>query len=105
MRVKVGRPDWRRSDAGTSGSGTETFVCLACVFGDELEVLIEMENCQAGELGRCCDEKVGDRRGTMLTFARKHQLDFERSVFDRGRQVLDGHGRDRRSAERRPSLG
>ena len=62
---------------------------------DELEVVVDVEHGEIGEFGGRCNQQVGDRRRPMLPAFGEHPLQFERSVFDPGCQVLDGHRGDR----------
>ena len=48
------------------GSGGEAFDRLAGDLGDELEVLVEVEDGEVAELGGGCDEQVGNGGGSVL---------------------------------------
>ena len=81
----------RRHRDGTGGSVPEAFDGLASDRGDEVEVLVDVQHGESGEFGGRRDEQVGDRRGAVLATVGEQPLDFDRSSFDRRREVLDGH--------------
>lgn len=84
-----------RSSGGRSAR-RQTLNRLPGYCGNELEVLVEVQNREVGLLGASCDQQVGDRRRSVLAALGQRQLDFDRSVLDSRREVLD-----RRAGERR----
>jgi hypothetical protein len=68
----------------------EAFHRLTGELRDELEVLVEMEHSEVRKFGDRCDQEVSNRRRSVLTTLCEHRLQFERPVFDPGRDVLDG---------------
>jgi acetyl-CoA acyltransferase len=89
----------------SAGHGAEALTVLTGELGDVVEVRVEVKDGQPRELGGGRVEEVRDRRGAAVAPLREQQLHLECPVLDRGREVLDGHDRDRRAAEHRAGLG
>jgi hypothetical protein len=81
----------QQDEPATGRSDPGSFDGLAGDRGDEVEVLVDVQDGESGEFGGCCDEEVGDRWGAVLAAVGAESLDLDRSSFDRGCEVLDGH--------------
>ena len=55
---------------------------LAGEFGDEVEVLVQVQNDEIGELGGRRNHQVRDARCAVLPTAGQHALHFKRSLFN-----------------------
>lgn len=77
---------------------------LSCDAGDELEVLVEVQDGRSGLFGCGGDEHVGDVRRAVLALTREQQLDLDRAALDRCGQVLGRLRRQRRVGEHGPGV-
>ena len=72
---------------------------LAGDAGDEVEVLVQVQDGEPPELSSGGNQQVGNRRRAVLALACQCQLDRNCSVLKRWHHVLDWHRRDRRGRE------
>jgi len=73
-----------------SASG-EPFDRLARELRDELEVLVQVEDGELGQLSSGCDQQVWDRSCSMMATLCQCQLYLDGAVFDGRREVLHRH--------------
>ena len=84
-----------REKTGGAGCGSgcgEAFHWLACDLGDDVEVLVEVQDGESGELCGGGDDQVRDRGGTVLAAVGQQGQDLDRTVLDRRGQVFHWHG-------------
>ena len=67
----------------TAGSlNVEALDRLAGDLCDQLEVLIDVKHCEAGELGGCADQQIGNRWGPVFAALGEDRLDLDGAAFD-----------------------
>ena len=67
--------------------------------GDEVEVLVEVEDGEVVQLRGCGDDEVGDGGCPVLASVGEEHLDRHGAVYDGGSEVLDREEGKRRSGE------
>jgi hypothetical protein len=77
----------------------ESFHGLAGEFSDEVEVLVEVQDRQAGEFGGRRDQEVGYRGRAVLSAIGQEREYLNGPVLDGGCRVLDGHVGEGRVAQ------
>ena len=77
---------------------------LAGDAGDEVEVLVQVQDGEPPELSSGGNQQVGNRRRAVLALACQCQLDLNCSVLNRGCHVLHWHCRDRWGREHRTGV-
>ena len=65
---------------------------LSGQLADDFEILVNAQHREPNKLCGRRDEQIRYRRRSVLTNIGKEHLDFQSTVFDGGREVLDRHG-------------
>src|SRR5688572_10903976 len=94
-----------RGGVPPNGSGRQALHRLAGDFGDQVEVLVDVEDGEAPQLGSGGHQEVRDRRRPVAALVGEEQLDFDGAVLDARRQVLHRHGRQWGACDIGPQLG
>lgn len=72
---------------------SQAFDGLAGDIGDELIILVEMEDGELRELSDGSVQPMGDRGSPVLAPVSQGGFNGQCSILDRGRQVLDRHAK------------
>lgn len=78
-----------------SEAAAETLDGLQRDIGDQVEVLIHVEDGESRQFGGCGDQPVGNLRCAVVTALGEQTVHFNRTSLYAGRQVLDGQIRNR----------
>jgi hypothetical protein len=111
LKVRFGDAEVKLSDeefvdaTPPNGSGRQALHRLTGDFGDQVEVLIDVEDGEASQLGGGGYQEVRDRRRPVAALVGEEQLDFDGAVLDGRRQVLHRHGCQRRACGIGAELG
>ena len=75
----------------------QTLHSLTRDLGDQIEVLVQMQDCQTGSLRQSRNQQVRHRRGTVPPLICEHQLDLDNAPLGSRGHELHGHQRQGRS--------
>src|SRR5215469_11465787 len=95
MMATRAKPPRERLPPGRVGALTdgEPLEGLAGNGGDDLEVLVDVQNGKPAQFSSCGDDEVGDRGRPVLTAISEQGQDFDSPVLNSRGLVLDRHRR------------